>query len=378
MLRAAFTRSLSTTSSLAATSSAATSASSTSSAPPPSSDVGDLSVRRISKALETYLRNSKKNVAMMERHRVEFETGRRHLASMMGISVHELNQEAIDRAIEYLFPSGLSDPKAKPVMRPPDEILPRFQRFTFDDEGRPEGSRFFTLSPKVYGLLSDIGIKTNAVMNDLEPVNLSGSQWMSAEKLKKKLGERVSPQMYGQLLIAFDHLASQPASSIESKFIMEYREPLAASTEKNRRFATVRTHCKDTRTNVTVYDAGKGKFEIDGLALYDFRHLQAREILLAPLIVANLLGRVDVVATSECISTTLPEAPNKTQVERLPGQSSLPRAVRHGVALCLAALHPESFESLRLSGLLTLDPRKKERSKVNQPGARAKWIWKRR
>ncbi|PIO61737.1 hypothetical protein TELCIR_16730 [Teladorsagia circumcincta] len=27
------------------------------------------------------------------------------------------------------------------------------------------------------------------------------------------------------------------------------------------------------------------------------------------------------------------------------------------------------------AGLLTLDPRKKERSKVNQPGARAKWIW---
>ncbi|PIO67539.1 hypothetical protein TELCIR_10705 [Teladorsagia circumcincta] len=28
------------------------------------------------------------------------------------------------------------------------------------------------------------------------------------------------------------------------------------------------------------------------------------------------------------------------------------------------------------TGLLTLDPRKKERSKVNQPGARAKWIWR--
>ncbi|VDM50051.1 unnamed protein product [Toxocara canis] len=27
------------------------------------------------------------------------------------------------------------------------------------------------------------------------------------------------------------------------------------------------------------------------------------------------------------------------------------------------------------AGLLTRDPRKRERSKVNQPGARAKWIW---
>lgn len=49
-------------------------------------------------------------------------------------------------------------------MRPPDEILPKFQRFTFDEEGKPEGSRFFTLSPKIYGLLSDIGVKTHSVM----------------------------------------------------------------------------------------------------------------------------------------------------------------------------------------------------------------------
>jgi hypothetical protein len=28
-----------------------------------------------------------------------------------------------------------------------------------------------------------------------------------------------------------------------------------------------------------------------------------------------------------------------------------------------------------LAGYLTTDPRRKERSKINQPGARAKWIW---
>ena len=33
------------------------------------------------------------------------------------------------------------------------------------------------------------------------------------------------------------------------------------------------------------------------------------------------------------------------------------------------------YSILFSAGLLTLDPRKKERSKVNQPGARAKWIW---
>ena len=82
----------------------------------------------------------------------------------------------ISRAIQYLFPSGLSDPNARPVMRPPDEILPKFNRFSFDSEGRPIDSRFFTLSPNFYSLLSviflycniyfflqDVGIKTAAV-----------------------------------------------------------------------------------------------------------------------------------------------------------------------------------------------------------------------
>ncbi|EGT53222.1 hypothetical protein CAEBREN_16751 [Caenorhabditis brenneri] len=368
----------------------------------------ETSVRKIGKALETYLKNSQQHVAMMEKHRAEFETGRRHLAKMMSLDIHELDQAAIDRAIQYLFPSGLTDPNARPVMRPPDEILPKFQRFTFDEEGKPEGTRFFTLNPKIYGLLSEIGVKTQSVMkfydehvgsrsvnrSDLEPANLSGSQWITADKMKKKLSEKFTNELYGQVIIAFEHLASLPGSAIEQKFLSEFREPMTASTgsklfgpaipevkvcaETNRRYAEVTTHCKDTRATVKVTDAGKGTFNIDGLQLHDFRHLQAREILLAPMIISQTLGRFDVTATTECISNTLPEAPNREPFKRSGGMSALPRAVRHGTALCVAALHPESIEPLRLSGLLTLDPRKNERSKVNQPGARAKWIWKRR
>ncbi|VDO62621.1 unnamed protein product [Heligmosomoides polygyrus] len=77
------------------------------------------------------------------------------------------------------------------------------------------------------------------------------------------------------------------------------------------------------------------------------------------MLVAGLLGRVDVKATSTGSG----------------GITALPRAVRHGAALGIAALYPKTVEPLRLAGLLTLDPRKKERCKVNQPGARAKWIW---
>ncbi|KHJ79910.1 hypothetical protein OESDEN_20428 [Oesophagostomum dentatum] len=91
--------------------------------------------------------------------------------------------------------------------------------------------------------------------------------------------------------MAFDYLVSLPSSSVEEKFIMQYREPLAATTKSRlfgpdippvtvdpvtkRRQATVNTRCKDTKAEVTVSDAGTGKFDIDGHGLHTFRHLIA-------------------------------------------------------------------------------------------------------
>ncbi|VDO66318.1 unnamed protein product [Haemonchus placei] len=209
------------------------------------------SLKKIGRALETYIKLSKDHAAMMARERADFELGRRHLANMMNLDAHTMTQDDIDAAICYLFPSGLFDLKARPVMRPPDEIMPKFRSLSFDEEGRPKDSRFFTLHPKFYKLLS-----------------------------------------YAHLLMAFDYLISLPSSAVEEKFIMQYREPLAASTKSKlfgpavpevkvcpktqRRVATVRTRCKDTMVSVKVSDAGTGKFDIDGLALHDFRHLVAR------------------------------------------------------------------------------------------------------
>ncbi|KAJ1365730.1 hypothetical protein KIN20_026151 [Parelaphostrongylus tenuis] len=347
-------------------------------------------IKRIGRALETYMKLCKEHTSMMARERADFELGRRHLANIMNMDAHTMTQEDIDEAIKYLFPSSLFDLKARPVMRPPDEILPKFRQLSFDDEGRPKDSRFYTLLPTFYGLLSDIGIKTKTVTSfyndhfvagkstESESVNISGTQWLSREKVEKKLGEKISEELYTHLLMAFDYLVSLPCSAVEEKFIMQYREPLTASTKSKlfgppipevticpitqRRNTTVRTRCKDTVAQVQVLDAGVGKFDVNGQGLHEFRHLIAREILLAPMIVAGVLGQVDVIATTTGSG----------------GMTALPRAVRHGIALGIAALYPETMEPLRISGLLTSDPRKKERSKVNQPGARAKWIWKRR
>ncbi|KAK6043184.1 hypothetical protein COOONC_19311 [Cooperia oncophora] len=89
--------------------------------------------------------------------------------------------------------------------------------------------------------------------------------------------------------MAFDYLVSLPSSAVEEKFIMQYREPLAAST-KSKLFGPVipdvticpenTTACRrllvNTKVAVEVSDAGTGKFDIDGLGLHDFRHLIAR------------------------------------------------------------------------------------------------------
>ena len=54
--------------------------------------------------------------------RSEFELGKKHLANMMGMDVDAMTQEDIDAAVEYLFPSGLIAPGARPLMKPPEEV----------------------------------------------------------------------------------------------------------------------------------------------------------------------------------------------------------------------------------------------------------------
>lgn len=111
-------------------------------------------LKSVSKALERYLKNVREYEKMMAKERAEFELGKRYLANIMGWDSANVTQDDIDKAIEYLFPSGLTDKKARPVMKPPEEILPKFHKYEFDKEGRPKDSLFFTLKPRFYGLLS--------------------------------------------------------------------------------------------------------------------------------------------------------------------------------------------------------------------------------
>ncbi|EJW80022.1 ribosomal protein S9 [Wuchereria bancrofti] len=171
-------------------------------------------------------------------------------------------------------------------------------------------------------------------------------------------------------------MVSLPGAHKEWDFIFEYRKSVAVGAKDvifgakvppiqlvegtNRRMAKVEVRLKASFAEVEVRDKGSGEYTVDGYSLDVFRSLQAREIFLAPLIVTDLLGKLD-------ITGKITDGPG--------GNSVIPRIIRYGTSLCIAALFPEHFDKLRLAGLLTSDPRRRERYKINQKGARAKWIW---
>jgi len=80
-----------------------------------------------------------------------------------------------------------------------------------------------------------------------------------------------------------------------------------------------------------------------------------------PLLITRQLGKFDVLANVTGGGTT--------------GQAG---AIRLGIARALAALDPANRVSLRGAGMLTRDPRMKERKKYGQKGARKKFQWTKR
>lgn len=56
-------------------------------------------------------------------------------------------------AIEYLFPSGIFEKKARPMMKTPKEIFPPKKDAQFDESGRPFHFLFYTGKPNFYSLL---------------------------------------------------------------------------------------------------------------------------------------------------------------------------------------------------------------------------------
>ena len=60
------------------------------------------------------------------------------------------------------------------------------------------------------------------------------------------------------------------------------------------------------------------------------------------------------------------------------GETGQADAIRHGIARALVQTFPELRQTLKKAGMLTRDPRVKERKKYGQPGARKRFQYSKR
>ncbi|MFY9203348.1 MAG: 30S ribosomal protein S9 [Limnochordia bacterium] len=99
---------------------------------------------------------------------------------------------------------------------------------------------------------------------------------------------------------------------------------------------------------------GTGKVMINGRDIEDyFGRAVLRTIVLQPLVLTNMEGKYDVVATVHG-----------------GGSSGQAGAIRHGIARALLEIDPELRSQLKKAGYLTRDPRMKERRKYGLKKAR--------
>ncbi|KAM7309052.1 28S ribosomal protein S9, mitochondrial isoform X2 [Ixodes scapularis] len=345
-------------------------------------------VQKISKAMKSYLDRAKAYDEFIQKEKNEFEIGKRHLANMMGVDADEMTQADVDRAIEYLMPSGLYEKKARPLMKPPEEVFPAEKAAQFDYTGRPFHYLFYTTRPNYYGLLHDAVSKLTE-LNRLEnrmiskgvlqaaadqKENLDDSMWLSKKELEVRLLETLKDTQYDYFVKTFERLAEHPYSSHAREFILEYRKTRTSSLkedvvppllydETGRPYMKAQGFRKRTKAEVTVWGNGTGKLSINGHGIDYFREIRDREQVMFPLQFTGLLMKVDFEATVEKSNGFMCEA----------------GAIRHALALALRSFVPiEEVERMRIAGLLSRDRRCRERKKPGQEGARRKYTWLKR
>ncbi|CAD0203114.1 unnamed protein product [Chrysodeixis includens] len=343
--------------------------------------------KKISKAMKAYLDRAQEHDEFMKRQQFEYKIGKRHLANMMGEDPETFTQKDVDRAIEYLFPSGIYDPAARPLMKPPEEVFPARKAAEFDEAGRPHHFLFYTGKPNFFKLMYDAAdniknlqsfedkvIRKKASPDPNGSLNLNTSVWLTKDQLEQVLVENITDLEYDNFKAVMERLASLPYSYRFKEFIEKFRKPLSsqrfaleipkpAYDSEGRAFITT-YEClrKKARGDVTVKSPGTGKITINGKDLTYFDDVQSREQVIFPLIFTGLLDKVDV----DC------------HIEG-GGPSGQSGAIRWGIAWSLRSfVDSNMLQQMQVAGLLTRDHRRRERKKPGQPGARKKPTWKRR
>ena len=108
--------------------------------------------------------------------------------------------------------------------------------------------------------------------------------------------------------------------------------------------------------------AGDGKIKVNEQDLNHYFKLgTAKMIIFQPLELTGTLGQFDIDITVEG-----------------GGHKGQAGAIRHGITRGLLAVKSEFRESLKKAGFITRDPRKKERKKYGQKGARKRFQFSKR
>jgi small subunit ribosomal protein S9 len=119
---------------------------------------------------------------------------------------------------------------------------------------------------------------------------------------------------------------------------------------------------RKTATARVFLRPGSGAIQVNGRDFENYFPSDVlRMVVRQPLVLTETTERVDVVATVEGGG--------------IAGQAG---AVRHGISRALLELDAELRDRLKSAGLLTRDPRKKERKKYGQPGARKRFQFSKR
>jgi len=107
---------------------------------------------------------------------------------------------------------------------------------------------------------------------------------------------------------------------------------------------------------------GSGQIRVNGREMDEYFPREALQIMVrTPFDKTESLGRYDIEATLSGGGPT--------------GQAG---ALRHGIARAIEKLDPNQRTTLKRAGFLTRDPRKKERKKYGQKGARARFQFSKR
>ncbi|XP_041463625.1 28S ribosomal protein S9, mitochondrial-like [Lytechinus variegatus] len=324
---------------------------------------------------------------LIQHEELSYERGRRHLANMMGEDPENFQQEDVNRAIEYLFPSGLFDKKARPMMKPPADYYPPQKAAQFGADGRPFDALFYTGKPNYYNLMhetvtqmnkaiakEDEMIRKGILVHDSEPVNVSRSEWIDKATVERIVVESLSDKEYSNFISLLERILQLPYASKVSDYIHKYRRELVAELSKEiispiqedengRPYSTGDGWRKTAKAWVTLKDHGKGQVTVNGIEfLKYFTWVRVREQILFPFHFTGTLGRFDL----EC----------KVLEGGITGQAG---AIRLALSRALCSfVDQQKIEQMRQAGLLTLDPRIRERKKPGQAGARKKFTWKKR